>query len=97
MLLTVEMDIKYAGYVDRDRERARSLQLREETALPGDLPYLELESLSFEARQKLARVRPHTIGQAGRIPGVSPSDLQNLLVELRKRSVAEGKMEPDPV
>ncbi len=97
VLLTVEMDIKYAGYVDRDRERARSLQLREETALPGDLPYLELESLSFEARQKLARVRPDTIGQAGRIPGISPSDLQNLLVELRKRSVAEVKMEPDPV
>jgi len=94
VLLTVEMDIKYAGYVDRDRERARSLQLREQTTLPGDLPYLELASLSWEARQKLARVRPRTIGQAGRIPGISPSDLQNLLVELRKRSLAEVKLEP---
>ncbi len=84
-LATVEMDLKYAGYVARDRERAEALRQREETVLPEDFPYLELGSLSMEARQKLDRVRPSTLGQAGRIPGVSPADLQNLLVELRRR------------
>ena len=85
VLTAVEMEIKYAGYVARERERARALRKREEARLPEDLPYLELEALSTEARQKLDRIRPRTLGQAGRIPGVSPSDLQSLLVELRRR------------
>lgn len=80
----VEMETKYAGYIDRDKARARSLRERESEALPVHAPYMEFASLSFEARQKLDRIHPRTIGQAGRIPGVSPSDLQNLLVELRK-------------
>ena len=50
-------------------------------ALPGELPYLELRSLSTEAREKLDRVRPASLAQAARIPGVSPSDLHNLVVE----------------
>ncbi len=84
-LASVEMDLKYAGYVARDRERAASLAKREDIPLPADLPYERLDALSVEARQKLARVRPATLGQAGRVPGVSPSDLQNLLVALKKR------------
>ncbi len=58
--------------------------------LPVDLPYLELRSLSTEARQKLAAVQPESLAQAGRIPGVSPSDLQNLVLEVvrRRRVVA---------
>jgi tRNA uridine 5-carboxymethylaminomethyl modification enzyme len=87
-LLTLEMDIKYDGYIERDRERARLLERREGTRLPEDLPYMQLASLSFEARQKLHSVRPRTVAQAGRIPGISPADLQNLLVELRKRAAA---------
>jgi len=83
---TVEMETKYAGYIERDRERAESLKMREEQPLPPDAEYLEFGSVSREARQKLDRVRPTSIGQAARIPGISPSDLQNLLVELRKRS-----------
>ena len=83
---TVEMETKYAGYIARDRERAESLKTREEHPLPPDAEYLEFASLSREARQKLDRVRPANLGQAARIPGISPSDLQNLLVELRKRS-----------
>jgi tRNA uridine 5-carboxymethylaminomethyl modification enzyme len=85
---TVEMETKYAGYIERDRERAESLRLREGHPLPPDAEYLEFASVSREARQKLDRVRPTSLGQAARIPGVSPSDLQNLLVELRKRSTA---------
>jgi tRNA uridine 5-carboxymethylaminomethyl modification enzyme len=81
---TIEMDLKYAGYIERDRERAESLSRRDDVRLPDDLEYGDLTSLSFEARQKLAAVRPSTLGQAGRIPGVTPSDLQNLLVVLKK-------------
>ncbi|HVE78071.1 MAG TPA: hypothetical protein VNA89_04370, partial [Gemmatimonadaceae bacterium] len=56
--------------------------------LAPDLPYESLRSLSFEARQKLAALRPRTLAQASRIPGVSPSDLQNLFLELERRRVA---------
>ncbi|HEX8695641.1 MAG TPA: tRNA uridine-5-carboxymethylaminomethyl(34) synthesis enzyme MnmG [Longimicrobium sp.] len=84
-LVTVEMELKYDGYLARERERAEALQRQADFALPADLPYPELASLSFEARQKLERVRPATLAQAGRIPGVSPSDLQNLVMEVRKR------------
>ncbi len=83
-LTVVEMETKYAGYIQRDQDRARALRQRDDYALSADTPYETFESLSYEAREKLTRVRPETMGQAGRIPGVSPSDLQNLLVELRK-------------
>ena len=87
-LAVVEMEIKYAGYIRREEERARVLADREHQPLPPDAPYAAFRSLSFEARQKLAAVKPETIGQAARIPGVSPSDLQNLLVEVRRRLVS---------
>lgn len=83
-LAVVEMEIKYDGYIRREEERVRVLAERDAHPLPDDAPYLTFQSLSHEARQKLESVRPRTIGQAGRIPGVSPSDLQNLLVEVRK-------------
>ncbi len=84
-LAAVEMDIKYAGYVAKERERAVRLQRQSDFKLPADLPYEQLASLSIEARQKLGRVRPLTLAQAARIPGVAPSDLQNLVMEVRKR------------
>ena len=83
-IATVEMDLKYAGYIARDLKRAEMLGKREGTRLTADLPYATFESLSSEAREKLAAVQPATLGQAARIPGVSPTDLQNLLVELKK-------------
>ncbi len=89
-LTVVEMETKYAGYIERERKRAERLREREDQSLPRDAEYETFESLSFEARQKLARIRPRTLGQAGRIPGVAPSDLQNLLVELRRRGRASG-------
>jgi tRNA uridine 5-carboxymethylaminomethyl modification enzyme len=54
-------------------------------ALDPALPYAEMRSLSFEARQKLAAIRPITLAQAASIPGVSPTDLQNLVIEIEKR------------
>ena len=88
VLTLVEMELKYEGYLSRERERVETMRRREEMSLPIDAPYLDMTTLSVEARQKLARVRPDTLGQAGRIPGISPADLQNLLVELRKRALA---------
>lgn len=87
-LTALEMELRYDGYLARERDRAESLQRHSEFPLPHDLPYPTLHSLSFEARQKLERVRPATLAQAARIPGVSPSDLQNLVMEVRKRALA---------
>jgi len=84
-LAAAEMEIKYAGYLSKERARAVQLQKQSEFRIPDDLPYLELNSLSTEARQKLKRIRPVTLAQAARIPGVAPSDLQNLMMEVRKR------------
>ena len=78
------MELKYAGYIANERQRAERLERQAEFRLPADLPYPELESLSLEARQKLERVRPATLAQAARIPGMAPSDLQNLMMEVRK-------------
>jgi tRNA uridine 5-carboxymethylaminomethyl modification enzyme len=84
-LLTAELEIKYAGYFDREREQADKMRRLGQFALEVGLPYEEMQSLSFEARQKLAALRPRTLAQASRIPGVSPTDLQNLLIEIEKR------------
>ncbi|MBV9772742.1 MAG: tRNA uridine-5-carboxymethylaminomethyl(34) synthesis enzyme MnmG, partial [Gemmatimonadetes bacterium] len=89
-LAAAEMELRYEGYLVRERERAEALQRQAEFPLPDDLPYPELASLSFEARQKLERIRPATLAQAARIPGVSPSDLQNLVIEVRKRRAPVG-------
>ncbi|HXG45578.1 MAG TPA: tRNA uridine-5-carboxymethylaminomethyl(34) synthesis enzyme MnmG [Gemmatimonadales bacterium] len=80
----VEIEFKYEGYLLRERESAERLARLESFELPDALPYLELGSLSYEAREKLARLRPGTLGQASRIPGVSPSDVQNLALEVLK-------------
>jgi tRNA uridine 5-carboxymethylaminomethyl modification enzyme len=83
---SAEIELKYAGYLERERRSAAKLAEMANFRLPQDLPYEELASLSTEARQKLGRVRPQSLAQAGRIPGVSPSDLQNLVLEVVRRS-----------
>jgi tRNA uridine 5-carboxymethylaminomethyl modification enzyme len=75
------IELKYEGYIAREREAAERLAELAAFVLPPDLPYLELAALATEARQKLDRVRPASLAQAGRIPGVTPSDLHNLVVE----------------
>ena len=79
--VAAEIELKYEGYLVREREAAARLAELASFALPQDLPYLELRSLSTEARQKLDGVRPASLAQAARVPGVSPSDLHNLVVE----------------
>ena len=84
-VLTAELEIKYSGYFEREREQAEKMRRMGQFRLDVGLPYEEMLSLSFEARQKLTALRPGTLAQASRIPGVSPTDLQNLLIEIEKR------------
>src|SRR5690349_14438132 len=81
VVATAEIELKYDGYLAREREAAARLAELASFALPAELPYLEFKSLATEARQKLEHVRPGSLAQAARIPGVSPSDLHNLVVE----------------
>ncbi len=83
--VSAQVELKYGGYLRREREGARKLADLAGFNLPKDMDYEGIQSLSTEARQKLGRVRPESLAQAGRIPGVSPSDLQNLVLEVMKR------------
>jgi tRNA uridine 5-carboxymethylaminomethyl modification enzyme len=84
-IITADLEIKYAGYFERERVQADRMRRMGDFPLDPDLEYSEMRSLSFEARQKLANLRPHSLAQASRIPGVSPSDLQNLVIEIERR------------
>lgn len=84
----VEVDVKYGGYVERELKRAAQLRARAEFELGPALPYAEFATLSIEARQKLERLQPETLAQAGQIPGVSPADLQNLVLEVKRYRAA---------
>ena len=77
---SMEIDIKYSGYIARERMAADKLHRLDAIRIPADFRYNELQSLSTEARQKLTAIRPKTIGDASRIPGVSPNDISVLLV-----------------
>ena len=84
-LVTADLEIKYAGYFARERIQADRMRRMGDFSLDPDLEYGEMHSLSLEARQKLARLKPISLAQASRIPGVSPSDLQNLVFEIERR------------
>lgn len=80
-----EIELRYGGYLARERELAQRLSELEAFSLPQETDYMALASLSFEAREKLHLRRPGTLGQASRIPGVSPADLQSLVFEVTRR------------
>ncbi len=84
VLAAVEVELKYAGYVKRERERAKRLRDQADFLLSNDLPYMDFVTVSWEAREKLSETKPSSLAQAGRIPGVSPADLQNLVLEVRR-------------
>jgi len=89
----VEMEIKYEGYVKKERERVEKMKRYEEKSIPDEIDYSAIKGLKNEAKEKLARIRPGTIGQALRISGVDPSDISILLVHLEalnKRNVLHG-------
>jgi tRNA uridine 5-carboxymethylaminomethyl modification enzyme len=76
-----EIQIKYRGYIEREKYYAEKMHRLEEISIPLNFDYNAMQSLTIEARQKLSRIRPETIGQASRIPGVSPADINVLLVK----------------
>jgi tRNA uridine 5-carboxymethylaminomethyl modification enzyme len=96
----VEIQARYAGYIDRQVEEIERLRRYESLALPEDFAYEAVRGLSHEVRDKLARSRPATLGQASRIPGVTPAAISLLLVHL-KRGEGRGEARPpatqDPV
>jgi tRNA uridine 5-carboxymethylaminomethyl modification enzyme len=80
----VELGVKYAGYIRRQTQSVRQVSRLESSQLPEDLNYGALSGLRVEARHMLARVRPRSIGQAARVPGVTPADVAVLLVWLQR-------------
>jgi len=83
----VEIQAKYAGYIERQREEIERQRRYEQLTLPLDLDYAEVHGLSREVREKLIRHRPHTLGQAGRIPGMTPAAVSLLLIHLKRGRV----------
>ena len=81
----VEISIKYEGYINRQIEQAKRFRRLEDKKLPEDIDYGEVGGLRIEARQKLEKIRPLSLGQASRISGVSPADIAVLVVWLKQR------------
>ncbi len=80
----VEIAAKYSGYIDRQKSEVERAAHYEHLRLPDDIDYLQVTALSFEARQKLAKHRPETLGQASRISGITPASISLLLIHLKK-------------
>lgn len=85
-----EIQIKYAGYLKKEEAHVRQTAAMEGRLLPKDIPYLSIDALRIEARQKLDRFRPVSLGQASRIPGVSPADIAVLTVWLRQHQTTKA-------
>ncbi|WP_029422170.1 tRNA uridine-5-carboxymethylaminomethyl(34) synthesis enzyme MnmG [Alicyclobacillus macrosporangiidus] len=81
----VEIQVKYAGYIEKQQQEIERLRKLEERRIPADVIYADIHALSSEAREKLAKIRPQTVGQAARIPGVTPADISILLVYLEQK------------
>ena len=81
---SVEISVKYRGYIEKQLRQVAEMRQLEEKPLPADLDYLNMDGLRLEARQKLDRIRPLNVGQASRISGVSPADIAVLLVAMQK-------------
>ena len=76
-----EIQIKYKGYIEREKLLAEKLRRLENIIIPADFDFMQMNALTIEARQKLTKIRPQTIGQASRIPGVSPADINVMLIK----------------
>ncbi len=80
----VEIQIKYEGYIKLQEEQVKKFKNLEEKILPKELDYEKIKGISLEGRQKLNKIKPHSIGQASRISGVSPADISVLIVYLKQ-------------
>ncbi|MCX2978224.1 tRNA uridine-5-carboxymethylaminomethyl(34) synthesis enzyme MnmG [Candidatus Marimicrobium litorale] len=86
----VEIQAKYAGYIDRQQEDIDRLRRNENTPLPADLNYDKVDGLSNEVKQKLSDARPDTLARAGRLPGITPAAVALLLIHLKKRGALQN-------
>ena len=80
----MELAVKYEGYIRRQEKQIAEMERLENRLLPEDIDYAAIQGLRLEAREKLAKLRPRSLGQAGRVSGVSPADLAVLMVYLGK-------------
>src|ERR1019366_8021181 len=84
----LEIQAKYQGYIERQKDEVEKSLAHETLLLPGDIDYADVHGLSFEVRQKLAQMRPQTLGQASRLQGMTPAAISLLLVHLKRRKAA---------
>jgi tRNA uridine 5-carboxymethylaminomethyl modification enzyme len=91
----IEIDCKYEGYISRQQDEIDRIAGQQETRIPENLDYSSIQGLSNEVCQKLETVRPATIGQAGRISGVTPAAVSLLLVSLKKRQLFKKRNKED--
>lgn len=89
MALRIETEIRYAGYIAREQRTIREVQRHENVRIPAGFDYAGIHTITLEAREKLAKIRPRTLAQAGRIPGVSPSDLAQLSLAVLRHDKEE--------
>ena len=91
-----EIDIKYSGYLSRQQQQIEQVKKQEQRPIPSGIDYASIGTLSREAREKLAAIEPHTLGQASRVPGVSPADVTALMLwlelEQRRQALAKPKI-----
>jgi len=85
LLELIATDVKYAGYIKREWDQVRKTVRLQQSLLPVEMNYSVVSGLRTEARQKLAKIKPETLGQAGRISGVNPSDIAVLMVYLKQQ------------
>ena len=84
----VEIEIKYEGYITKAKREAERMLKMDNIKLPSDIDYLHVDNLALEARQKLEKIKPHSLGQASRISGINPSDIQVLAIYIKQRKAA---------
>lgn len=87
-----EVELKYAGYLERERELVEKMKGLERWRVPGAFDFQSVQAISLEAREKLSKIRPDTLGQASRISGVSPADISVLMVLLKRRQVENSQV-----
>lgn len=88
-----EIQIKYEGYINRQLRQVAAFRKMEDKLLPAEIDYLSIEGLRLEARQKLDKIRPRSLGQAGRISGVSPADISVLMIYLEQQKMTEDRIQ----
>jgi tRNA uridine 5-carboxymethylaminomethyl modification enzyme len=91
VIRSVEIEVKYSGYIARQNEKIEQFKKMENLRIPENIAYPNIEEISREAREKLARIQPASLGQASRVPGVKPADITNLMYYIRRVYSDTGK------